>query len=199
MEVSKMISKALSHEKTKVFRWTAGLLLSCLAVVSILKYGVYARKGSDVMIHQDIIKLQKIFNQIHKDCFIASFAHIKNPIDFLTVISFVGSQVGPMNLAFAKNWKGAYLKVNPKIQQQLYAVLKNKQGYFIVPGDGVKLNNGKVIGKDIVLDYDADMGSLIGDSDALLAKSGVLAAPIQIGSQSMSSMMQYPELFQTID
>jgi len=199
MEVSKMIKKVLSHKHSRLFAWTAGMFLSCLAAISVLMYWSRTHRGTDAWVHQDVVQLQSIFKRIQKDCYISSFAHIKNPIDFLTVISFVGSQVGPMNLSFAQHWQGAYLQQNPKIQQQLYSVLKNKQGYFIVPGDGVKLNNGKVIGKDIVLNYDSEMNALMNDSQGLLSKSGVLTAPIQIGSDTMSSMMRYPEIFEPID
>lgn len=199
MGVVTMVTKRVVKHKSSLYTWTAGLLLSSLMAISILVYWGYARQGTDAFVYKDITELQTVFNKIQKDCYIIGFEHIKNHIDFLNVISFVGSRVGSMNMAYAKHWQGPYLKNNPTIQEKMYAVLKNRQGYFIVPGDGVKLNNGKVIGKDIVLNYDSDMYDLMRNPNALLSKIGVLAAPIPVGSRSMNNMIQYPEIFQAID
>lgn len=120
-----------------------------------------AKNNIDIIIADDVTQLAHILNQIHKDCHIIDFEHSKNNIDFLNVISFEGSEVGPMNLKYPKKWHGAYLKDNPTMQEKYYQIIKTKQGYWVVPGDGVKLSNGLIIGKDIIIDEDTDMKKLV--------------------------------------
>lgn len=132
----------------------------------------------DSVIANDILLLAEKLEQIHADCEIISFEHQKNFIDFLNVISFEGSEVGPLNLTYPKNWKGPYLKDNPTIQEIYYQVVKTKYGYFVVPGPNVRLSSGLVIGKDIIFDEDADIEKMIVDGQLRSRKGRPLAQPI---------------------
>ncbi len=123
-------------------------------------YWQKAQKAIDVIIADDVANLAQILNTIDKECGILSFEHTKNNIDFLNVIAFEGSEVGPMNLKNPKKWRGAYLKDNPTIQEKYYQVIKTKRGYWVAPGDGVALTNGLIIGKDIIFDENTDMQKL---------------------------------------
>lgn len=145
--------------------------------------------NADNSIHQDIQKLQLIFQEIQHDCYIYNFLHDKNYIDFLNVKSFVGREVGSMQLNFPQNWKGPYLDENLRVQNILYMILKNKQGYFIVPGDGVQLSNGIVIGKDLILDQNSDMKAIINNPKQLSSNAGILAAEIKIGTEFIKTML----------
>lgn len=195
-----MSFKKKFNDKKTMYAWTAVALVSCLLAISLLVLFQHrANENNDVMLYHDIDTLKKIFSKIHKDCYILDFKHTKNHVDFLNVIHFAGSEVGSMNLAFAKNWQGPYLKNNPKFHEKLYAVLKNKQGFFIIPADGVVLSNGKMIGKDIVLNENTDMHTMMSSKDGLLSNSGSLAAPIEVGQLPMNFLMQDSKLFQSID
>ena len=65
-----------------------------------------------------------------------------------------------------------------------YQVVSTKKGYFVTPGDGVKLPNKKVIGKDIVLDQKADIEAMMLNADQLLYKIDRLAARLELGAPS---------------
>lgn len=168
-----------------------GIFFITFFIISAITLWRNSRINFDERIHSDVIELQKIFEKIQKDCYIYNFDHEKNYIDFLNVIKFSNSHVGSMDLGFPKNWQGPYLKVNPRIQNQLYMVLKNKQGYFIIPADGVHLANGKVIGKDLILDQNSDMKKLMQDPEALQSTIGSLAAEIKIGTELVKNMTNY--------
>ena len=73
-----------------------------------------------------------------------------------------------MNLNYPKRWKGPYLSDNPEIQGKYYLVVKTKVGYFITSGVGVILANGKVMGKDILLNKNSDTQSMIYNNEYLL-------------------------------
>jgi hypothetical protein len=129
-----------------------------------LYQGKYA---NGMLIANEVVRLQKIFERIHATAHIESFDHKKNSINFLNVATFAGSQVGPINLSYPHKWQGPYVQENPTMQDIEYQVVQTKEGYFIAPGDGVTLPNGKVIGKDIVLDENADIKAMVNDRDKL--------------------------------
>jgi hypothetical protein len=115
---------------------------------------------------------------------IIDFDNQKNSINFLNVAKFTGSEVGPMNLAHPEKWEGPYLQDNPTMQHIAYQVVSTKKGYFITPGEGVKLPNNKIVGKDIVLDKKANIEAMMIDADALMYKDRSLAAALELGAPS---------------
>ena len=129
----------------------------------------------------DIATLQDIFQRIDTQCTIIDFEYQKNPINFLTVKTFVGSEVGPMNLTHPERWEGPYLDDNPTMQEKEYQIVRTKKGYFITPGDGVILPNGKQIGIDIILDENADIEMIMHDPTMLMFEGKSLAASLSIG------------------
>ena len=157
-----------------IFSSAVLLFLFCFAIYKLLHQ---TRELVDRVIAYDIARLETIFRDIQAKCDIIDFEYEKNYIDFLNVIKFVGSQLGPMNLMHPERWPGAYLNEKLTVQQKPYAVLETKNGYYIVPGDGVKLSNGTVIGKDIVLSRDSDIENLI-ERGVLKIGDFVLAAKL---------------------
>ncbi|MGC2310430.1 MAG: hypothetical protein WA432_02310 [Candidatus Babeliaceae bacterium] len=151
-----------------------------ILLLGISFYNVfYQEKGlTDVLIAEHIKKLSEIFKKIDDVCGIIDFDHDKNYIDFLNVKSFSGSEVGSMNLKHPEKWQGPYLPENLTMQEQPYMIVKTKKGFFIVPGEGVKLANGKIIGKDMVFTHDTDIAKLMFDTNALLFNDQPLAAPV---------------------
>ena len=62
--------------------------------------------------------------------------------------------------------------------------MRTKKGYFITPGHGVKLPNGKIIGKTFILDENADINELI--SSGLTYNGKPLVASIHIGADAFA-------------
>ena len=189
--VSKQSSRDARIEKRtlKAQKWLPTLaigLFSLLFVASAYQLMKHSKEDIDHIIVQDVENLQKIFMKIHEDCSIVSFEHDCNYIDFLTVEKFVGSEVGAMNVLHPGSWKGPYLKDNLTMQQQQYVIAKTASGYYIVPGNGVKLSNGKVMGSDIVIDASTDMANLLINSDDLYSKAGILVAEIPVGTSKFT-------------
>jgi len=156
------------------------VIFAGFAIIS-LRYG---RKNASVdVLTSDINELEEIFKKINKTAKIISFDHQKNWIDFLHIKKdgFIGSEVGSMNLAYPDRWEGPYLKDNPTYRGKEYQIVRTKKGYFIVPGDGVTLPNGKVIGKDIILDENADIKALAYDKNGLRFNNNSLTVRIDIG------------------
>lgn len=164
------------------------VLFVVLVGIALFRLFYQVRTISDEMISREVVQLVDIFKRIDKKCRIISFDYQKNHINFLNVKSFVGSEVGPMNLVYPENWEGPYLEDNPIIQGKEYQIVNTKKGYFITPGDGVVLNNRKVVGKDIILDENADIPAMMLDENALNFKGKALAAPLPVGVSAIGKV-----------
>ena len=155
---------------------TTGSIIIGLIIISIVNFYYRSNILTGTMIADDVKKLAKIFNTIHKQCRILSFDVQQNPINFLNVEKFSGSEVGSMNLAYPNEWKGPYLPDNPTVQGVEYMVVDTERGYFITPGEGVELPNDKVIGKDIILNKEADITAMMHNRAQLYYNGRPLAA-----------------------
>lgn len=165
------------------------VVLGILFVASMFMYWYQVKIDTNELISQQVIQLQQIFKKIDEVAGIVDFDHQKSYIDFLNVGSFSGSEVGAMNLRDPKKWQGPYLKENPTIQEQNYQIVRTKKGFFIVPGDGVVLSNGKIIGKDIIFDENADIPAMMSDPTMLNFQNKALAAPLQMSAQKMPDLL----------
>jgi len=129
---------------------------------------VYTRPNLIASIIEDDLKIITLaMKKIDAKCNILSIERDRNEVNFLNVKSFSGSEIGPLNLAYPKKWEGQYLRVNPTIQGRFYNIVKARDGWFVVPGDGVWLPNGKVMGKDVVISRKTKVSRLL-EKDALL-------------------------------
>jgi len=141
----------------------------------------------EIMVGQ-IQKIASLLKKIDNECGIIGFedeggSRKKCYIDFLTIKSFIGSEAGSVNLLHPEKWQGPYIEDNPTIQEHYYYVIKIKDTYYIVPGDGVKLSNGKVIGKDIIIDSNSDIEKMMTDPKELNFKGSPLAAKLELNKQ----------------
>lgn len=183
----------MAHHKNKPFRWYP--IISIAIIVGLIAFSVVtfrSRKMRDrgVMLAQDIARLSCIFAQIDATAGIAGFDFPKNELNFLNIKKdgFVGSEVGSMNLIRPARWEGPYVNEVSSLQEQNYMIMRTKQGYFITPRDGVKLPSGKVVGKDIILDENSDIESMMQDNSLLAHNGSPLAAKINIsGTASENS------------
>lgn len=158
-----------------------GLIVLVLIAITVVNYYYRPKVYVAQLITHDLATLQDIFKKIDARCKILGFDYQKNPINFLNVGTFKSSEVGPMNLTYPTQWQGPYLAENLRIQGKEYQVVKTNKGLFITPGDGVELPNGKVIGKEIMLDEKADIHALMQDDNALRYDGKALAAPLAVG------------------
>lgn len=162
----------------------SGTIILLLLVLTVISVRYNTKRTAGLLIAQHVKELAAIFTRINKECSILGFDHQKNRINFLTVEKFVGSEVGSMNLGYPSKWRGPYLSDNPTMQGKEYLVVRTKKGLFITPGEGVKLPNGKIIGKDISLDENADLLAMTRDSQALMYKDRPLAQKLDLRGQA---------------
>jgi uncharacterized phosphosugar-binding protein len=163
------------------------------AFIALALFTTYKKthETNGLMIADHVQELSDIFTKIHKSCGIISFDYQKNPINFLTVKSFVGSEVGSMNLAHPKKWRGPYVAEGSSIQPDDYQIVRTTSGYFITPGEGCILPNGSVVGEDVLLHENAHILTMIQPGGVLNHNGKALAAPISTQVQEAPQMADY--------
>lgn len=156
-------------------------VLCLFTAMSVYNAWYQFEKDTGQIIAHDVQQLAAVFAAIDASAGILSFDRTKNIIDFLQIKKdgFVGSEVGALNLKYPHKWNGPYLEKNPTIQNQEYIVLVTKKGTFIVPPDGVRLPNGKIVGKDMPLDDSSDIEQLMADPQGLQFDGKALAVRIK--------------------
>lgn len=172
----------------RIARSKYGLLITIISscVLALLIVGAFIFFIRDVRIAQDktivehLDQLTLIFKRIHETAHIVDFEHEQNYIDFLNVKCFSGSSVGSMHLMYPEKWEGPYVESNLEIQGKPYLLLKTRKGYWITPGIGVRLSSGKIIGKDIKINYDTDFEALTAPGQVLSFKNHSLAIPVPV-------------------
>ncbi len=157
----------------------------CIAlIIGVSRYFLMqVRYGEDQPVVADIEKLQTIFNSINESAQIVSFKGRKAPINFLTVRSFAGSSVGPLKVTRPDQWKGPYITEPIEAQGIEYQLVATKKGVYIVPGDGVQLANGKVMGDTVRITDASDIDVMMSDPTQLQSKSKPLAAKLTLTPQ----------------
>lgn len=169
------------HAKNFIISLITGAVVAVLFGITAINFFYRSEIATGTQIANDIAKLKGIFDTINAQCTILSFDAQQNPINFLNVKSFEGSEVGPMNLVHPQGWLGPYLGDNPTIQGKEYMIVKTNNGYFITPPNGITLPNNKKIGTDVVLDMHADVQNLI-DNKTLVFQGKPLAAALMLGA-----------------
>lgn len=175
-----MVYRKIPYQHRMLFMLLSSILLIFLVISTVRYFLKDIHSVTDKIITEHIDVLAKIIETIDQKCRIIGFDHQKNYVDFLNVKSFSGSEVGSMNLMYPENWEGPYLETNLTIQEKPYMIVKTKFGYYLTPGEGVRLSNGKVIGEDIKLLESTDMNVLLNDPKALLSGSNNLAIKLDI-------------------
>lgn len=170
-----MYKSFLGPKNTQVIIASIIGILFCISVGSFLWQSHYYKRR---LMQSHLKQLVIIFDDINLSVGIENFEHTANHIDFLNVKKFLGSTLGPMNIRYPERWRGPYVVKNPTLQEKYYQVIKTFKGYFIAPGEGVTLPNGKTIGTDIKFTYESDIEALTQDAEALSYKGELLARAI---------------------
>lgn len=167
------------------------LLVSAFIALAFFTTYKKTHESAGLMIADHVAQLSGVFANIHKKCGILSFDFQKNPINFLNVKSFSGSQVGSMNLRHPKKWKGSYTQKIPAIDQNDFQVVRTHKGYFIAPAEGIKLPNGLIVGEDIILNDDADITIMVQDGGPLNYQGKALAVPLATDIQDLCDVATF--------
>lgn len=144
------------------------------------------------LIRRDVKNLVQTLQKIDDQCNINGFSAQQNPINFLNVRTFEGSEVCGMNLVHPDKWQGPYLKEHPEVQNIRYMVVCTRSGYFVTPGNGVKLPNGKIIGTDIKLDENTDIDALMSNEKGLAFEGKPLAARLELKKSPLDLLNRLP-------
>jgi len=176
-KVQKIAKKILRFDK-KTFPIFSVLFLGLIVVYFVWRHKANAPFNNAIIITSDVAAIVKVLKNIDESCSILSIKYERSRINFLNVEKFIGSEVGSLNLAYPKNWKGPYLKDNPTLQGKFYEMVHGRDGYFILPGDKVVLPNKKVMGVDVVVGKHVDINPMFQKDGALYYRDTALGVKV---------------------
>ena len=168
-------------------------LLALLLVTSVFKVFYSKPRFIATVIQKDLNAINKTLETIDQECNILSLAGKRTILDFFTVKKFYGSVIGGINLAYPKKWHGPYLQTNPTLNQKFYELVKAKDGIFIVPGKGVHLPNGYIVGKDFSITPDTNITQMLAPRGYLAYKGFPLARRITFKIGDWDSTKKFSE------
>lgn len=165
----KLFAKIAKH-----FSVFSSLLLVMLLGLFLFKVVHYRTHYLSSVIEQDVVRIAKILASVDKNCTVLSMSGERMPVNFLNVKAFVGSNVGGLNLAYPQKWQGPYAEISPTYQQRFYEIVRTCEGLFVVPGYGVTLPNGCVMGHDVLVSYDTSVKKMLTKGGALNHEGSLL-------------------------
>jgi len=185
-KVMKNVDQKVNQKIRPIWSWVqkyfpifSATLLSLLVLFFVLRVFHNKPYFATAVIASDIKSIVSALDKIDNDCSILKIENNRNYVDFLTVEDFAGSEVGCLNLAYPKKWKGPYLRDNPTMQGKLYEIIKTKDGIFVVPGKDVKLPNGFIVGKDFQITYNSPIFEMIEKNGKLNYNGMALVAQLK--------------------
>jgi hypothetical protein len=163
---------------TKTTAIIIGFVLLGLLTFTLYRFYGSARIATQRAIIEDVEQIGTALENIDATCEIVAIVRDRTLIDFLQVQAFAGNQIGPLQLRHPEKWHGPYLDHNPLIQDIPYELIKTREGFYVVPGRGVRLDNGKIIGKDITFTSETDIGMYLNETWGLESPDGLLVRKV---------------------
>ena len=155
-------------------------ILTMLVIFGI--YGI-VHKNPDVMaakMCKDLEQLVVVLQKVDKDCSIVSIDSGSGVIDFLTIEKLLGVDAGCLMIAYPEKWAGPYLKKDLMYQGAYYEIVQTNHGFYIVPGNGVRLPNGFVMGQDLEINSKIEIEPLLKPGARLCYKNNRFAMPLDV-------------------
>lgn len=143
------------------------------------------------LVSKDIKKIVTKLEIIDEQCVATSLGSGRTPLNFFTVKNFTGSVIGGIELQNPVGWRGPYLEVNPSLQQQYYELVETGDGFYVIPGRGVILPNGYVVGKDFDVMKDTDVAKMLQPGGFLHYKNEQLAMRVKFKKLVSNVALQF--------
>lgn len=178
-QVERHLSTSFFTFFKRYFIYFSSFLL--VAIMGLFVYQVLKERPQYLaaVIQSDLGQIEKHLATIDKDCNILSINSPRAAVDFLNVEKFSGSMVGCINLAYPEKWNGPYMRRSPTLHGIFYELVKTREGVYIVPGQGVKLPNGMVVGKHFDVTYATPISQMLKVGGQLHYKGEALARKIK--------------------
>lgn len=154
------------------------ILIVIISLCAALSWFYFKKIHSPI--HKDVKKICSILEKIDKKCKIIKCLNINNNIDFLTVKEFAGDTIGSIILEEPKNWEGPYTESLITYNDKPFSLYIVDQKSYIVPSAETILEDGAVIGKDIIFDENANIQQLLKQFPSLSPSSGCLIQEISL-------------------
>lgn len=149
-----------------------------LGLFAYYQVGLRGFLGARIIDHE-ISAIVRILEKIDKDAAIVSIDTSHDAeLDIFQTESLKRAKIGPLTVEYPENWKGPYANRTARYRGECYQIVRARDGYFVIPGDGVTLPNGLTVGKDIVINDEQDAAPFLRDGGMLRYAARYLARPL---------------------
>lgn len=166
---------------TRVAQSAGTALLAFLFLVCTAHFVLYAPRWHAAVVQADLRHIADAVTRMHHDCEIKKMRVGIHPITALAKRRIQPYDLQNITLAHPGSWKGPYLARVPVVQNHPYQLLKTHRGLFIVPGTGVTLPNGQIVGRDLEWHARTDVTALADSGGPLFYQGQPLMAEIVYG------------------
>lgn len=142
------------------------------------------------LIQSDLERISKSLNFIDEQCAISDIKYDRLAITFLSSAKEAMAERAGLVLEHPEKWDGPYSIDNPTVQARPYELLRAADGYYLVPGNGVKLPNGKIMGQDIIITAQTMVDDMLKDNGDLNYEGYMLARPLLLGVSEENQPVQ---------
>ena len=154
-----------TYQSQKNSKGTTSSFMHIIIIIAILAgaigFFLYKKNFFCCKVNDEIQTLSTLITTVDQDCKIMGFANSLNTADFLNVKEFAGNTVGSMIIAYPENWKGPYCNHIPSYKNKPLAIFFKNNTAYIVPGNETVLEDGSIVGKDIIFNDETDIENMM--------------------------------------
>jgi len=149
-------------------RYLVSLVSIVLLIVCTAHFVGQSSEWNAGTVRADLSHLEEALKNFDGDCGIQEVLSGGHSLLFLTQTARPTDAFAAFKLANENTWRGPYIHKVPVAQGYPYMLLKTNKGLFIVPGEGVRLPKGSILGKEFFLTAESNL-------KALSAAGGILS------------------------
>lgn len=171
------------------------LFIVVMTAVCTAHFVMYTPLWHTRLIQGDLNQIAHATYLMDHDCGLQELRTGRHPIKLLTQKTPPESVI---ELSHPENWRGPYLHKVLTLQGKPYELLKTKNGLYVVPGNGVKLPSGAVIGDTFSWCANTDMNALSQSGGILFYQSAPLVRRVDYQGRATVVAVALPEPAQTV-
>jgi len=171
----KFIDKALGDNGLffliRIGRYVISLVSMALLGICTAHFVANGSAWSAHVVRADLHNAVEALSRFDTDCGLKKVLPGIHALDFLTMSYLPVDSLAGFDIQNVRAWQGPYLKTVPVVDGRPYVLLATESGLFVAPSYGVRLPSGKLLGRDVVWDWQSDIDAMTAD-DAPLSHQG---------------------------
>lgn len=158
------------------------LIIVALTAICAAHFVMHTPLWHTRLIQGDLNRIAQAVHALDRDCGIKNMRTGRYPLMPLTQYAWPSGQLHGMSVARPENWRGPYLPKVIALQGKPYELLKTNSSLYVVPGNGVTLPSGAIIGDTFSWCANTDVNALSQSGGILFYQSAPLVRQVEYGA-----------------